>query len=273
MKTTIALAAALVVSSTISIYAGVVVGPVTNAANGHLYYLLTEDTWQNSEAQAAGLGGHLVTINDQAEQDWVFSTFGSFGGTNRSIWIGLREVEVEGNYQWVSGEPLAYTDWAPGEPSNACGGQEAYVQMVKTDNGWGVTPGQWNDITSPTALCWTYYDPVCGVVEVASSAPCEPSESTHYLGKTLAGSWVYQCQPCAIFAEDPVLLLVNEWGELATGRVLDSNTIVILHGTGWQAGLVGTVIHRGRTINWSNGTTWTRPSPPRQDKPVKAKHH
>lgn len=41
--------------------AGVIAGPLTNPANGHLYYLLDADTWTNSEAQAVALGGHLVT--------------------------------------------------------------------------------------------------------------------------------------------------------------------------------------------------------------------
>ena len=50
---------------------------MTNSANGHVYFLLTENTWQNSELEAVRFGGHLVTINDAAEQDWVFSTFGS----------------------------------------------------------------------------------------------------------------------------------------------------------------------------------------------------
>jgi hypothetical protein len=142
-----------------------VYGPVTNAANGHLYYLLGEDTWENSQAAAIVLGGDLVTINDETEQDWVFSTFASYGGTNRSLWIGLREVGMEGNYQWVSGEPVTYTHWGSGEPNNGCG-QESYVQMIKANNGHGATPGVWNDNASPTLPCFTVYDPVHGVVEV-----------------------------------------------------------------------------------------------------------
>jgi hypothetical protein len=69
---------------------------VTNSANGHVYYLLPQSTWSASEADAQALGGHLVTINDQAEQQWVFSTFGSYGGTDKSLWIGLREFAPEG---------------------------------------------------------------------------------------------------------------------------------------------------------------------------------
>src|SRR5207247_1256049 len=51
--------------------AAVLAGPITNAANGHVYYLLNANTWTASEAEAQGLGGHLVTIGDADENQWV----------------------------------------------------------------------------------------------------------------------------------------------------------------------------------------------------------
>ena len=130
MKTIAAFITTIAITLSVSLHAGILTGPITNPANGHLYYLLTEDTWQNSETQAVSLGGHLATIRDQAEQDWVFSTFGSYGGTNYSLWIGLREVGTEGSYQWVSGDSAGYTNWFPGEPNNG-GGGESYVHMLR----------------------------------------------------------------------------------------------------------------------------------------------
>jgi len=46
--------------------------------NGHTYHLLELATWSDSEAEAVALGGHLATINDQAEQDWIWNTFGNY---------------------------------------------------------------------------------------------------------------------------------------------------------------------------------------------------
>lgn len=158
----------LLLGSSLPLGAAILTGPVTNTANGHRYYLLDEDTWQNSEAQAVELGGHLVTINDPAEQDWVFSTFASYAGTNRSLWIGLREVNV-GDYQWVSGESVEYTHWLPGQPDNSpVAGGEAYIHMLNTGNEYGHPGGFWNDLASPNAVFLTF-NPVCGVVEVLAT--------------------------------------------------------------------------------------------------------
>jgi hypothetical protein len=77
---------------------------------------------------------------------------------------------------------------------------------------------------------------------------------------SLPGEWLYdgkQDQPCAIFQQGRVLLLVNEEGELATGRLAEAEKIVVQKG--WEEGLVGEVAKDGKAINWSNGTTWKRP--------------
>jgi hypothetical protein len=163
MKKMIILAVTMLAAAVTS-RAATLAGPIVNPANGHTYYLLTTDTWQNSELQAVALGGHLATINDQAEQTWVFSTFGSYGGVNRSLWLGLREVGAEGNYQWVSQESLTYTHWNRNQPDNA-NGTESYVHMINVGNVYGHPGGEWNDLRSPNTDFSTF-NPLCGVVEV-----------------------------------------------------------------------------------------------------------
>lgn len=105
-----------------------IAGPIVNPANNHAYYLLEQDTWFASQAEAVALGGHLATINDAAENSWVYATFSTFGGLNRGLWIGLNDAATEGNFVWVSGEPVTYTNWAPGEP-NATRLNEDYVHL------------------------------------------------------------------------------------------------------------------------------------------------
>ena len=61
-------------------HANPLVGPVINPANGNSYYLLQSTSWTDSQRQAIHLGGYLATINDAAEQDWVYQTFGGYAG-------------------------------------------------------------------------------------------------------------------------------------------------------------------------------------------------
>jgi len=108
---------ALVVLSLLTVpgaRAAVLAGPLTNAANAHTYYLLSSNTWTASEAEAVGLGGHLVTINDAAENQWVLNTFFPLTGAfYASLWIGLNDAANEGQFVWASGEPVTFTYWYP----------------------------------------------------------------------------------------------------------------------------------------------------------------
>jgi hypothetical protein len=127
-------------------------GPIFNATTGHAYYILAADSWTNSERAAIALGGHLVTINNAAEQDWIFTTFAAFGGVARDLWIGLNDAQLEGTFVWENGEPVSYTKWAQNEPNN--GGGVEHFARIRSD-----ASGQWAD----TANSWPN---VNGVVEV-----------------------------------------------------------------------------------------------------------
>ena len=118
----------------------VIEGPIVNPSNGHTYYLLETSTWTEAEAMSVSLGGHLVTINDQSENDWVYGNFHYAAPSGYSgLWIGLNDAAEEGSFEWVSGEPVEYTKWAPGQPDNT--GEEDYTVM------WNYTgqEGLWND--------------------------------------------------------------------------------------------------------------------------------
>ena len=117
-----------------------------NPATTHYYAQVDGLTWVEAEAYAVRLGGHLVTINDQAEQDWLSATF-----TQESVGIGLNDLASEGTWVWTSGEPVTYTNWDPGEPNNCiecAGGPEGedIAAMNFTSGGYpGSGPG-WADL-------------------------------------------------------------------------------------------------------------------------------
>jgi hypothetical protein len=76
--------------------------------------------------------------------------------------------------------------------------------------------------------------------------------------RALAGDWQCQGQPCAIFQQGSILLVVDGKGSLGTARMTDDKKFVILNGTGWVLGLEGTVADDNKTINWSDDSSWTR---------------
>ena len=150
--------------------AGILAGPISNPASGHVYYLLTENLWTASEQEAVSLGGHLVTINSQQEQDWVWAAFGNYGGVRRSLWIGLNDLSNEGVFTWINGEPVAYLNWLQGQPDNNTPVGEDYVHMMGNDRN-GELPGsyygKWNDYQNSDAAYPSYnFGPLHGVVEV-----------------------------------------------------------------------------------------------------------
>ena len=124
---------------------------VVNPANGHSYRLTEPMSWFDAEAQAQAWGGHLVTLNNAAEETWIKDTFGRF----EHFWIGFSDIAEEGIWVWSSGEPVTYTNWdaVGNEPNNCCectdypGCEDAAVMNWKADEGDGNSFGDyWNDL-------------------------------------------------------------------------------------------------------------------------------
>ena len=96
-----------------------------NPDNRHAYKVIHCKTREAAQAQATAQGAYLVTINDAAEQHWLFEVFGqkrllndkieqrwnlkTFG--QESLWIGLSDVTKREELHWDNGEPLTYTNW------------------------------------------------------------------------------------------------------------------------------------------------------------------
>ncbi len=121
--------------------------PVFNPANGSYYRVVDGNLdWISARNAAAasnwqGTPGHLATITSQAELDFILLNLAP-----SRPWIGLFHntasptySEPSGGWEWVTGEPVTFTNWAPGEPNNisGSGGPEDHCEMFGN--------GQWND--------------------------------------------------------------------------------------------------------------------------------
>jgi hypothetical protein len=91
---------------------------------------------------------------------------------------------------------------------------------------------------------------------LAASSSLAPANAGN--GRRFDGGWSNQGQPCAIFKEGSMLLVVNEVGSLGTAKITGPGQFVTLGGSGWEAGLVGTLTNTGTQISWSNGSVWSR---------------
>ena len=81
-----------------------------------------------------GYESYLASITDQAESDWVQSI------STDTMWIGLNDLDMNGEWTWDSGEAFDWSDWAPGEPNENAGDENVVVMNWVNDGTLG-----WND--------------------------------------------------------------------------------------------------------------------------------
>ena len=98
--------------------------------------------WASAKAAAEqmyylGAQGHLASISNAGENDFLSQTFGErawIGGSQDHSAPGFSEPG--GGFTWSTGEPFAYQAWAAGEPSNFAL-NEHFIEMFPG--------GEWND--------------------------------------------------------------------------------------------------------------------------------
>ncbi len=94
----------------------------------HTYqYIEAPDiSWNDARSAATsmvlnGCGrGHLVTTTSQSENDFVKEIINQ--ALIERVWLGLYQPDPMSlpaeDWEWVTGEPFVYTNWAPGEPND-----------------------------------------------------------------------------------------------------------------------------------------------------------
>ncbi|MCH8044793.1 MAG: tandem-95 repeat protein [Planctomycetes bacterium] len=110
--------------------------------NGHFYGVVRESgNWKVLRDRAEtltfrGTKGYLVTITNRDENAFLVQNVLTSVPVNTLVPIGLTDEQVEGDFRWITGEPLTFTNWNPGEPNNA--GNEDYVELHFPDGnrGW-----------------------------------------------------------------------------------------------------------------------------------------
>lgn len=165
--------------------AGIVAGPLTNTLNNHIYYVISPQNWSNAQITAQSLGGHLTTIRDQAENNWIITNiltdFTASGGPNLTaepVWTGLYDPTLNDgsgtqhatDFIWISGEPYGYRNWEPGEPNNNGIGEYWGTINWHYAAGYDATQGTWNDtpLNGTTSYPGNSTGPYYGLVEIGT---------------------------------------------------------------------------------------------------------
>jgi hypothetical protein len=80
------------------------------------YFCDMSMSWKTARDWCEGLGATLARIDDDAQNDAIWQT--AHAARQSTWWIGLSDVEVdEGDFYWVDGSPVEYTNWRDGEPN------------------------------------------------------------------------------------------------------------------------------------------------------------
>lgn len=109
---------------------------VVNPLNGHSYKLIECEDWNDAHLKATQNGAHLISINDEAEHKWISEIFGS-----GFFWIGLNDLEKEGEWKWDGGEAVTYERWEVNEQfpnGNLTDAEKDYVVM-NLNGAWQAT--------------------------------------------------------------------------------------------------------------------------------------
>lgn len=143
--------------------------------NGHKYFRTVGSMGRSAANNiATDAGGHLASINSQAENSFIAGLI-----AGNTVWIGGIQdhanpayAEPNGGWQWTDDSAFGFSNWNAGEPNNAGSGED-YIEMVPG--------GLWND-NSSSASHTAIIEFSCDADVVLVSGP--PGGSTFPLGTT-----------------------------------------------------------------------------------------
>lgn len=107
------------------------------------YYFSTEGkSWVEARAACSMLGAQLAIINSELENKFLANNIMEI----RAFWLGLSDMQREGDWEWLDGQSLSISFWRKGEPNN--------VGQHGEDCATISSSGLWNDVTCTSHEAW-----------------------------------------------------------------------------------------------------------------------
>ncbi|XP_031465115.1 low affinity immunoglobulin epsilon Fc receptor-like isoform X2 [Phasianus colchicus] len=107
------------------------------------YYFSTEKkSWIEARAACSMLGAQLAIVNSELENKFLANHIMEI----RAFWLGLSDMQKEGDWEWLDGQPLSISFWKKGEPNN--------VGQHGEDCATVSSSGLWNDATCTSPEAW-----------------------------------------------------------------------------------------------------------------------
>lgn len=105
-------------------------------------------SWSQALTHCRSLGGELVKINSQEENEFVLNLVRDQDASLKQVWIGLSWDTTGQDYFWSDGSDPVYENWATGEPNGfafePC--TQLYTDRANSLNLPNRASGRWNDI-------------------------------------------------------------------------------------------------------------------------------
>ena len=154
------------------------------------YVIVEGPTWEEAEANANALGGHLVTINDISEYNWLIDTYQGYSNEDATtswrknkVYIGFNDRNAEGQWEWVSGETSSWEpNWTPGMPDNGGGKENVAELYLRNTQHWRLFERGWiNDVEN---------EQISGIAEIKLASNNRPTGTPTLTGDFEVGKTI-----------------------------------------------------------------------------------
>ncbi|WDE95670.1 C-type lectin domain-containing protein [Lentisphaera profundi] len=101
-------------------------------------------TWEQAQQQCREMGGHLVTITNENEMSHVLSLPNLPEG--QLAFIGKSDMNLSGNWEWITKEKMTYINWYPGQPDGPKGGSKGQYYGLLYKNHFSDVNNNWQSL-------------------------------------------------------------------------------------------------------------------------------